>query len=285
MTSRQQTSNYAASVRPTSWHPSIINDFEHYQATNQQFIHQPYEYPTNTTFAYGLVTPTTYPTINEPFIDCGNIPLDQLTGQDYGFIQSDHHYPFDNNLTTFTPMSAGSMDATEYGNVSWPSVPLSNTFNVPTAPTTPDFLPMPDMGEAFDASGLDDDADKDELVGMGLYDSPAQVQSANLLFGGSMPIRKKSLKLEESFEPPPPEDGEDEDAESEPTQLEDDSISEEISEPPSSLQDIPQANPALNYLGNHDVQYNEMQPHTFQNYAAAYEGQQMVNNNMMYGWF
>jgi len=57
-------------------------------------------------------------------------------------------------------------------------------------------------------SGSKDDAE--ELVGMGLYDSPAEVQSSSLLFNGFSRSGRKVLKLEESFEPEEREEEEDE---------------------------------------------------------------------------
>lgn len=52
----------------------------------------------------------------------------------------------------------------------------------------------------------------EELVGMGLYDSPAEVQSTSFLFGG-ISSGRKALKLEESFEPGEQEEGEEREAE------------------------------------------------------------------------
>lgn len=50
------TRNSTTNARPISWHPSFMSDFEQYPVADQQLIHEPYEYPINTTFAYGLVS-------------------------------------------------------------------------------------------------------------------------------------------------------------------------------------------------------------------------------------
>jgi len=293
------TRNATANARPMSWHPSFISDFQQYPVADQQLIHEPYECPINTTFAYGLVTPTTCPTISEPYINCPDLSLNPLAGPNYDFVQKEffpsgmHQYAWDNNSTAYTPMSTGHIDGNDYGNYPWPSVPLSNTYDIATAPASPDFLPMPDMGHAFEVSLTENDIDTHELVGMGLYDSPAQVQSASLLFGGSMAIRKKSLKLEESFEPPSPEDGEcededeDGDGETDHTQLEDDSTSHAILEQPIDLHGVQQPNTTFGFHNNNDISYSALESNIagVYDYGAAYRGQQLMNNGMMYSWF
>ena len=88
--------------------------------------------------------------------------------------------------------------------------------NVPTAPSSPICPPLPNI--ALDTLSLGNKtspsrADAGDLVGMGLYDSPAEVQSSSLLFGGFSGSGRKSLKLEESFEPSEHEDDVEEDDE------------------------------------------------------------------------
>jgi len=76
--------------------------------------------------------------------------------------------------------------------------------NITTAPSSPDHLPLQSIGLdtlSLDAGTLASKKDEVELVGMGLYDSPAEVQSSSLLFGSISEPQRKTLKLEESFVP------------------------------------------------------------------------------------
>lgn len=104
---------------------------------------------------------------------------------------------------------------------------IAQAQSAPSRPASPDFLPIqyPSMQQdASSQSGLDDDDDSmdvgKELVGMGLYDPPERVQpwQSSLLQGTG-----KGLKLEETWQPPEP----DEDA--------DDASSEDgsVDEPPA----------------------------------------------------
>ena len=191
----------------------------------QQFYSPSSNFPTNTTFAHGLVTPSTYP-VSEPYIDCPSVLLDQMPEQDFSFVQNNYQSPYSYPYThgeispdyTSSGMIPYQATDSDIANMAWPPLPLSMMPNLATAPTSPDFLPMPDLGQSFNVTQIAEAVDKDELVGMGLYDSPAQVQSESLLFSGPSPARRKSLKLEESFEPAPESDDADDDAESEPTQ-------------------------------------------------------------------
>lgn len=75
---------------------------------------------------------------------------------------------------------------------------------VATAPPSPDFPTASDINLdnlSLDTSGGRAQDNREELVGMGLYDSPAQVQSSSLLFGNFAGSGQTSLKLAESFEP------------------------------------------------------------------------------------
>ena len=85
----------------------------------------------------------------------------------------------------------------------------TSMLDIPTAPASPDFLPIQGGLEAsplsLDFQTLPAKGEvAEDLVGMGLYDSPADVRSSSLLFGGGHGgAQKKQLKLEESFEPAP----------------------------------------------------------------------------------
>ncbi len=85
--------------------------------------------------------------------------------------------------------------------------------HVPTAPSSPDCPPLQNI--RLDTLSLGNNSrksrsDLDELVGMGLYDSPAEVQSSSLLFSGFPGKGRKGLKLEESFEPSEQDDADEE---------------------------------------------------------------------------
>jgi len=141
---------------------------------------------------------------------------------------------------------------------------------------------MPDLGQSFDVVQIEEAVEKDELVGMGLYDSPAQVQSANLLFSGPLPVRRKSLKLEESFEPVPQSDDEDEDAESEPE-------IQDITIPTHQYQGIPsgmapdQAPTTMAQYLDTQPSYSDVPPEAL--FPAGHPDQQGMANGTAYSWF
>jgi len=289
MNARQHMYRNAASSRPMSWHPNFVNEFEQYQTPDQQFYPQGANFPTTTTFEHGLVTPSSYP-VGETYLDCPNVPLEQMAGQDFSFFQNDQQAPYtypymcDGTSPGYMQTSTVPYQATGFDtlHMAWPPVPPSFPQNLATAPTSPDFLPMPDFGQSFDVAQMEEAVEKDELVGMGLYDSPAQVQSASLLFNGPLPVRRKSLKLEESFEPAPPSDSEDDDAESEPT-LQDTSVST------YQYQAFPNG-PGLDQGPTTVAQYLDPRPsysHIPQEalFAAGYPDQQGMLNGAAYSWF
>ncbi|KAK5939105.1 hypothetical protein PMZ80_008408 [Knufia obscura] len=292
MNARQQLYRNAASSRPISWHPNLVNEFEQYQMPNHQFYPQSSNVPMNTTFAHGLVTPYTYP-VAEPYFDCPNVPLEQMTGQDLSIVHSNHQahnvhpYVQDGTSPEYTPVSTDPYQATDFdvAHMAWPSLPPSMPQDLATAPTSPDFLPVPDFGQSFCVAQTEEVVDTDELVGMGLYDSPAQVQSASLSFNGPLPVRRKSLKLEESFEPALQSDDGDDDAESEPTQ-------QDISAPADHYQTILDAvdyRQGTEYTAQYyhsDPSYAQNPPQTMSApFASGYPDQQGMMNGAMYNWF
>ncbi|KAL8931157.1 MAG: hypothetical protein Q9211_007188 [Gyalolechia sp. 1 TL-2023] len=113
----------------------------------------------------------------------------------------------------------------------WQHDPQYLSTDVPTAPSSPAFLPIQGGVEgsplSLDKQHRPSDNEGEELVGMGLYDSPADVRLAKL-FGGDLDgtRRKRSLKLEESFELPP-ENGNAEDRESDAEEEADDEADHE----------------------------------------------------------
>lgn len=288
---QQRLLDTTSSSRPLSWHPTLANDFSQYHDLNQSFMY-PYGQPSQyTTYAYGLVTPMTYPTEVEPYTDCATTPLDQLTEQHYQYLQNDvqstnpYHQHFAQSLASYTPASAPPVEAMGYTNIPWPSMAFSGNHNVTTAPASPNYLPIPDMGQPFDFPEIEPAEDeKEELVGMGLYDSPDQAQSSSLLFG-SAPVQRKSLKLEESFEPPPDDDDDEEDAESESVNADDEHWSQEESGQTQSFQVTQPLEPFPDYTDK-TFMYQSAEPylvgdHPSQHYYGTAEGLGVP----AYGWF
>lgn len=93
-----------------------------------------------------------------------------------------------------------------------------NAAKIDTAPTSPSFfsLPIPSNREVSDVPPELATSGGEELVGMGLYDSPADVQASKLnadrasLFNSAGPAQR-GLKLEDSFEPSDLEDQDEDD--------------------------------------------------------------------------
>jgi hypothetical protein len=128
------------------------------------------------------------------------------------------------------------MDPSMYSHFDWENF-ATNGFDDVTAPPTPnDFLPIQQPDPSFEAdesipyhSLEDSDEPGEVLVGMGLYDAPEKSPASDphldnyrssimsqLLGPGyrkpETPVATgKGLKLEETWNPPPSDDGEDED--------------------------------------------------------------------------
>ncbi|OAP62800.1 hypothetical protein AYL99_02027 [Fonsecaea erecta] len=203
--------------RPVSWHPSS------FEALNSTFNPVTNEmdlstWDFSTAQVHGLVTPISYPSMTEPQIQEPFTPLDELSTRDPGLVYENQPYlesmwlgqeQAKSNSTSFSLYPQQSFVQPAWGFNQPVMAP-----NVQTAPSSPDCLPLQNFGLDTLSLGNTDSKLKDnaeELVGMGLYDSPAEVQSSSLLFGGSAGSGRKGLKLEESFEPAEQEDEEEED--------------------------------------------------------------------------
>lgn len=175
----------------------------------------------STTNVNGLVTPLSHPIGNEPQIQELITPLDE--------------YPFDastyrdnNNFVdqhTWMLQSQQKVEPYVY-SLPYQNDSLQSTWHLSqqaqpsqslqTAPSSPDCLPLQVDTLRLDTTDLDGKSHSEELVGMGLYDSPADVQSTSLLFGGMSNLSRRGLKLEESFVPEDRDDEElDDDLETE----------------------------------------------------------------------
>lgn len=288
-------------TRPVSWHPNAYPDFNFVEQSTSFFnpattmYEQPNFYSTAT--VNGLITPLSQPMMDEPQIQELITPLEGLTaaemGQQYDGDASDYVYWGNQGMTKHYPIM-DNMFPQSILQQPW----HWNMQDLPTAPSSPSFLPI--QG-AVDASPLDlntrtvpQKPSGDELVAMGLYDSPAEVQSSSLLFGGTG--RKRSLKLEESFEPPPEADkgqkaDEDEDGESD-GELDENDETEEVNEEPApfpAFSEQPHPVPGTNLMGQSF--FFEAEPTEMSHQQAVYPQMMgsfsggMMNQGTSYGWF
>ncbi len=152
-----------------------------------------------------------------------------------------------NGYTSYPPLEAtqqpgthsystsDNMDPSMYSHFDWDNF-VANGFDSSTAPPTPEnFLPIQRPDPSFEAEEaipyhpLEDSEPGEVLVGMGLYDAPEkspdsdpQLDNYRALMMSQLlgtPYRKqeapaatgKGLKLEETWNPPPSDDGEDDD--------------------------------------------------------------------------
>ncbi|OCT45166.1 hypothetical protein CLCR_06027 [Cladophialophora carrionii] len=201
----QWQNSTATRSRPVSWHP------DYFEASN--FNPSPTVnggesscWGFSTAQVNGLITPVAYTPMNEPQIQELFTPLDDLPGMDPSLSYDGREYcqqawagqsePDAYSLPLYAHVSSTQP--------SWQVNPMAMDPNVQTAPSSPHCLPVQNIGLDTLSLGNMDTKSKDsseELVAMGLYDSPAEVQSSSLLFGGVPGSVGKSLKLAESFEP------------------------------------------------------------------------------------
>jgi hypothetical protein len=293
------------SSRPVSWHPNVnVNAYPEFSFNGQvdfsyQDVSTTYQQPDfyNTATVNGLVTPMSQPVIDEPQIQELITPLEGLTAAEMGQQTNGnvYGYPYwtdgaiDKSYPTIDNMFAQPMMQQAW---QW------NTQNIPTAPASPSFLPTQGTAEA---SPLDlntrispQKSSGEELVAMGLYDSPAEVQSSSLLFGGSG--RKRSLKLEESFEPPPEaekeeKEDENEDSEGEPDdELEQQDDADEVvpfPEFPVHAQHMPNSNMAgQSFFFETDPSGGISQQPVYPQGPGGFSmNGDLLNQGMSYGWF
>ncbi|KEF53568.1 uncharacterized protein A1O9_10543 [Exophiala aquamarina CBS 119918] len=211
----------AARSRPVSWHPTSMDDFYTISYNTPPLVRSQalpaYDY--STTNVNGLITPLSHPVANEPQIQELITPLDEYPGHTSTYsgnsglaedqawlLQSQQKCnPYSFNL----PYQGNLLQSTWQPNQS--QQPPSS-LNVHTAASSPDCLPLHVDTLSLDTVDLEK-GPSEELVGMGLYDSPADVQSTSLLFAGISNATRKGLILEESFVPEDRDDEElDEDA-------------------------------------------------------------------------
>jgi hypothetical protein len=258
-----------------SWHPNTyttnispsMHDTSFY--LDNGTVYQPSTfYDATTTSAYGQYTPLTQPVLDEPQIHELITPLESLSAQEFNnhgfdmpaYIDQQYWLPQQNHAT-MDAMFPPNLN-NNFNNIPTyhpqPYHPQQATFfsqDLPTAPSSPNFLPIQGGNIDIEASPLDlntkapeppissksDANGGEELVAMGLYDSPADVQSSSLLFGsggglglrGGLLERRRSLKLEEAFEPPAESKEQDQGSQGDELESgeEDDEVEEPLSEP------------------------------------------------------
>jgi len=229
--------------RPISWHPTSLDQYPEYPYCGYQNPTSTADFsgtPFTTTEVNGLITPMSLPLPNEPQIQEIITPLEESSLQDY-----EQQYACLNQLNTKSNNpymmfnNDGPMFPSEFlphGHYSWLQPPpygdhqQSSSFLIPrveTAPASPDLLPIQSFNDTdnlnmaplalststlnLSTSTSNSNSGQEELVGMGLYDSPVDVQSSTSWFrngtgrqvsmAGGRPSLGKGLKLEESFEP------------------------------------------------------------------------------------
>jgi hypothetical protein len=148
-----------------------------------------------------------------------------------------HH---DRQVTEACPGLSATTHQASPDTLDWNAF-VMNGFNNTSPPTPDSFIPQQQTQAAMtqEAPGLveAEEDDGEILVGMGLYDQPDKYQedphlnnyrsTVSALFGSGYQAeepRGKGLKLEETWEPPKSEDGDEEDEEEEEEEEEDEDV-------------------------------------------------------------
>ncbi|KAL3423374.1 hypothetical protein PVAG01_05121 [Phlyctema vagabunda] len=276
-------SNTLKNNRPMSWHPSMGTQSIQQDLLPLSGCHAHAGFP-----AYDLPpTPAVYSGYTSPSSAFSplSLPYTEYDQQQYMYqSNSQAFYPSAPSSTSYQaapfdqlPQSyvtpANNADSAMYSHFDWSNF-ATNGFESSTAPPTPDnFLPIQHPETAFPSEDsipyhpLSDSEDGEELIGMGLYDTPdlpklpsseSQFDSYRALmmsqFLGSgyrnSESTGKGLKLEDAWAPPASDDGEedDEDGEGE--------AEEEISVPPVEAPRS-QQDPSIGTSNNPQGQYTQ----------------------------
>ncbi|EXJ84232.1 hypothetical protein A1O3_04899 [Capronia epimyces CBS 606.96] len=209
--SQQWQCSESSRSRPLSWHPTSIE--EHDMVFDPSVSDQGFSgWNFSTAQVNGLFTPISYPAINEPQMEELYTPLEELPGPDVVPAYEARHFGeqawLGQDPPKVQPYSFGMFPQSSSPQPPWQFSQGAMLGEVPTAPSSPDFFPVPNMDlGTLSLDNTGDNEDAEELVGMGLYDSPAEVQSSSFLCAG-LSSGRRALKLEESFEPMEQDDGE-----------------------------------------------------------------------------
>ena len=148
------------------------------------------------------------PILDEPQINEMVTPLDEYSGD----IFSDTYWNFPvPPQTQYWPEGMKPVDA--YTPIYDNMYDQFQHASIDTAPASPSFLPIQSNSTTITPDAPSGDrvhGEGEELVGMGLYDRPAEIRSSRLsdgldTFTSGSPLGK-GLKLEDSFDPPPVSD-------------------------------------------------------------------------------
>ena len=250
-----QTQNEYVRVpnRPISWHPNSIDPQADFEFPSGDLRTAYLNAPFTTVEENGVITPLSLPLMDEPQIHDLTTPLNELSGNDFAA------YSYWNMLDASQTAYWSSQESEKLSSMKfYPRqdcyvTDYNNMFNqfhatkIATAPASPSFLPLQsDNNDAELTHSFTPNA-PEELVGMGLYDSPAEVQSLTLghgltsTFGTCAPIGK-GLKLEDSFEPADTDPNDNDNDEPEPEEGDDD---DEVAEEQLPLQTHPVTCPEL----------------------------------------
>lgn len=238
------------SNRPMSWHPAGAEAIQQRISpapgfdTMNEFI--PYDLPPTPAVYSGYTSPSsTFSPLSMPFTGYEQQQFAYPSSNFYPSNPSNtpyHPSAVDQQSENYLVSSTGDMDTSMYSHLDWSNF-AANGFECSTAPPTPDnFLPIQHPDPAFPPeesipyhSLSDSESEGEELIGMGLYDSPeiTKIPSSDpqldnyrasmmsqLLGSGYRKAEPtgKGLKLEDAWNPPTSddeEDGEEEDGEAE----------------------------------------------------------------------
>ncbi|KAK5045587.1 hypothetical protein LTR84_009205 [Exophiala bonariae] len=239
-TSQQWTVPDVTRSRPVSWHPNSMEDFYNASYGTGTMVDGQClsTFGFSTTNVNGLITPISHPVINEPQIQELITPLDEYSMGASTYMCNNNFVDNQSwmvlNQQKCNPYTLNDLYQVDSILPTWQlsQAPVQPPHTVHTAPSSPTCLPLHVDTLSLDTTDLDEKSHSEELVGMGLYDSPADVQSTSLLFGGMSSVSRRGLKLEESFIPEDrPDEDLDEDAETE----DDDDEEEEPFEVPRKM--------------------------------------------------
>ncbi|RDW94820.1 hypothetical protein BP5796_00583 [Coleophoma crateriformis] len=234
--------------RPVSWHPSMgapqmqqsVSPMQRYDTRNGLSI---YDFPPTPAVYSGYTSPSSnFSPVSMPFTGCEQQQFIYPPSSTafYSTMQDGDCYP--TTSAALQPQNyTGTldMDNSMYSHFDWSNF-ATNGFENSTAPPTPEnFLPIQHPDPLFPSEESipyhalsDSEGDGEELIGMGLYDTPDIAKSPaadpqfdnyralmmSQLLGSNYRRNEptgKGLKLEDAWDPPASDDGEAEDEDGE----------------------------------------------------------------------
>ncbi|KIW21440.1 hypothetical protein PV08_02020 [Exophiala spinifera] len=198
--SQQQPDFDNSRSRPVSWHTTYDGLHIPFDSCTPEYDSSAWDF--TTTQVNGLVTPISHPVMNEPQIQELMTPLDEVNAANIVIGHGSQHCLnqvwHDDKHSKFDRYTFAPFDSSLYS--SQPAM-VSGVATAPPSPSYPSASEINVQDLSLDSSDGKAQDNREELVGMGLYDSPAQVQSSSLLLGNFAGSGQTSLKLAESFEP------------------------------------------------------------------------------------